>query len=136
VLHDRAADPAAPLSPTGRSLHDRFVAAIDDDIDVPAALALLREVLRTDLDDDERRWLVLDADLVLGLDLHRVWDRSAVDDSSEVPEAISRLVAARSVARQQRDFERSDAIRDQLDDLGWTVVDGPDGSLVHRREQA
>jgi cysteinyl-tRNA synthetase len=136
VMHDRAAEPSAPLSSAGRSMHDRFVAAIDDDLDMPAALALLREVLRTDLGDDERRWLVLDADLVLGLDLHRVWDQSAVDDSGEVPEAISRLVAARAVARQDRDFARSDAIRDQLADLGWTVVDGPDGSRVHLLDKA
>ena len=57
------------------ALHDRFVAAIDDDLDLPTALAVVREALRTpDLAADERRWLVLDADLVLGLDLDRVWD--------------------------------------------------------------
>ena len=36
--------------------------------------AVVRETLRADLPADERRWLVLDADLVLGLDLDRVWD--------------------------------------------------------------
>jgi cysteinyl-tRNA synthetase len=41
--HDRAADPHAPLSATGRNLHDRFVAAIDDDLDMPGALALVRQ---------------------------------------------------------------------------------------------
>jgi hypothetical protein len=40
------------------------VAAIDNDLDLPAALAIVREILRADLAADERRWLVLDTDLV------------------------------------------------------------------------
>ena len=36
--------PAAPLSAAGRALHDRFVAAIDDDLDLPTALAVVREI--------------------------------------------------------------------------------------------
>ena len=46
VPGDRAARPPLPCPRPGRALHDRFVAAIDDDLDMPAALALLREILR------------------------------------------------------------------------------------------
>ena len=49
LVPDRASEPAAPLSVDGRALHDRFVAAIDDDLDLPVALALLREILRAPL---------------------------------------------------------------------------------------
>src|SRR5204863_1869736 len=72
-IRDRAGSPGAPLSAEGRTFHDRFVAALDDDLDLPRALALVREILRSRLSPDERRWLILDADLVLGLDLHRTW---------------------------------------------------------------
>ena len=47
VATDRATTPSAPLSPDGRAFHDRFVEAIDDDLDMPVALALLREILRS-----------------------------------------------------------------------------------------
>ena len=63
-----------PCRPTAARFHDRFVAAIDDDLDMPVALALLREILRAPIAADERRWLILDADAVLGLDLDRVWE--------------------------------------------------------------
>ena len=66
-----AGAPDVPLRPdAGRALHDRFVAAIDDDLDTPAALRSRgrRSAPRC---RDERRWLVLDFDLVLGLDLDR-----------------------------------------------------------------
>jgi cysteinyl-tRNA synthetase len=71
-LTDRAHAPNASLSAEGRALHDRFVDAIDDDLDLPTALAVVREAVRAPIPDDERRWLALDADFVLGLDLDRV----------------------------------------------------------------
>ena len=66
ALTDRAHAPAAPLSAAGLALHHRFVDAIDDDLDLPTALAVVRETLRPTCPADERRWLVLDADAVLG----------------------------------------------------------------------
>jgi cysteinyl-tRNA synthetase len=128
-LADRAGAPSAPLSSEGRAFHDRFVAAVDDDLDMPVALALLREILRAPLSDDERRWLVLDADLVLGLDLDRVWEDAGAADEA-VPADVAALVEARTAARSARDWTRADALRDELERLGWTVTDGPDGPTV------
>jgi cysteinyl-tRNA synthetase len=137
---DRAADPSAPLSPAGRRLHDRFVTAIDDDLDLPTGLALLREILRSDLPADERRWLVLDADAVLGLDLHRVWeaDRTGTSEGEHSmpegpPAAAAALLAERTAARAARDFGRADQLRDDLAGLGWDVVDEPTGSRLERK---
>ena len=129
-LTDRASSPTAPLSPEGRALHDRFVAAIDDDLDLPVALALLREILRAPLADDERRWLILDADLVLGLDLDRVWAEPAA--AEVVPADVMAILDARDAARAARDWPRADALRADLEHLGWTVIDGPDGSTLER----
>ncbi|MGZ8437515.1 MAG: cysteine--tRNA ligase [Candidatus Limnocylindrales bacterium] len=129
VPRDRAGEPSAPLSPGGAAFHARFVAAIDDDLDMPTALALVREILRSRLSADERRWLVLDGDLVLGLDLHRAWDEPTI---ASPPDAVTALVAERATARARRDFARSDAIRAELAGLGWEVVDGPDGSTLRR----
>jgi len=130
VTGDRASEPTAPLSAAGRALHDRFVEAIDNDLEMPAALSLVREILRASVSEDERRWLVLDADLVLGLDLHRAWDEPR---GEELPDAVAALAAERSAARARRDFAPADAIRDQLATLGWEVIDGPEQSSVRRR---
>ncbi len=130
---DRAAMPAAPLSAEGRALHDRFVAAIDDDLDMPVALALLREILRSPIEADERRWLLLDADAVLGLDLHRVWDAAPVVDAT-VPEEVRALVADRDAARAARDYPTADALRARIEALGWDVIDTPEGTRARRRD--
>jgi len=136
---DRATTPGAPLSDPGRAFHDRFVTAVDDDLDMPAALALLREILRAPIPDDERRWLILDADAVLGLDLDRVWDvaaeAEAVRHDDPIPPETEALRAERDAARASRDYARADAIRGQLAAAGWEVTDGPDGSHLTRRGQ-
>lgn len=137
VLGDRAHRPAAPLSHAGRVLHGRFVTAIDDDLDLPTGLAVVRETLRAPLAVDERRWLVLDADLVLGLDLHRVWSAEAGADrgaSTDLrPAGVQDRLDARAAARAKRDFARADAIRTELADEGWDVVDEPGGRSTARR---
>jgi cysteinyl-tRNA synthetase len=128
-LSDRAHAPSGTLSTIGRELHGRLVAALDDDLDLPTALAVVRETLRADLDADERRWLILDADYVLGLDL----DRAAAPETS-LPREVSALVDARALARRGRDFATSDDLRARLAGLGFEVTDGPEGQTVRRRD--
>ena len=137
-LTDRAGSPSAPLSPPGRRLHDRFGAAIDDDLDLPTALAVVRETVRADLPPDERRWLVLDADLVLGLDLDRAWDPGGGAGTRRRRRTTfrprpDRFCEARSAARAARDWARADALRDELAAMGIEVVDAPDGTTWRRR---
>jgi cysteinyl-tRNA synthetase len=129
---DRANAPAAPLSEAGRRLHARFVAAIDDDLDLPVALAVVREMLRAPLAADEKRWLVLDADAVLGLDLDRVW---AMPRETRLPPGAKALIAARSAAREAGDWAHADALRAELAALGLEVVDYPDGPSVVSRSR-
>jgi cysteinyl-tRNA synthetase len=140
VPRNRADEPTAPLSAVGRTLHDRFVTAIDDDLDMPGALALLREILRASISPDERKWLILDADQVLGLDLHRVWDAAPSDagagserGSGEPPAEILSRLADRTSARGAGDYALADAIRAELATLGWEVVDHPTGSRIQPR---
>ena len=109
------------------------MAALDDDLDLPAALVVVRETLRSDLPADERRWLVLDADAVLGLDLHRVWERDSARADEAIPAEVTTLLAQREAARSGRDYARADALRDEIGELGWDVVDAPEGSTVRRR---
>jgi cysteinyl-tRNA synthetase len=130
VLADRAGAAAAPLSPEGRELHERFVAAIDDDLDLPTAVATIHAILRADLPADERRWLVLDADAVLGLDLDRAWEPRPSAES--VAPRTQALLDARVRARAAHDWSEADRIRDELRDLGVEPVDLPDGTSVLR----
>jgi cysteinyl-tRNA synthetase len=136
ALSDRAHEPGAPLSEAGRTLHERFAAAIDDDLDTPTALRIARETLRAQIPADERRWLVLDMDFVLGLDLEKdlasaAGARSA--EASQLPQGAAELLAARAHARANRDWAAADRLRDELRDLGVEPIDRADGTSDWRR---
>jgi len=126
------------LSPAATDLHRRFVAAVEADLDMPRALAVIREALKARLADDELRWVVLDADAVLGLDLHLAWspapgsERDVAGADLALPAEIQDLVDARTAARAGRDFAQADALRAELLGQGYEVIDQPGSSLVRR----
>jgi cysteinyl-tRNA synthetase len=131
-VSDRAGQPAAPLSPAGVAHHEAFVRAIDDDLDMPTALRATRQALADRrLSDDERRWLALDQDWVLGLDLDRVWS-----EEPRLPDGAGDLLRERAAARARGEFAAADRFRDELRALGVEPIDRPDGSSDWRPREA
>ena len=115
-----AADPQKGWSKEAEQVRDAFHTAINDDLDLPTALSITREVARDgEIEPAERRRLILDFDRVLGLRLDTV--------EAKKPRAISNealvLVHERDQARAARDWKRSDELRDQLTALGFEVRD-------------
>ena len=100
---------------------ERFRAALADDLDLPAAMALVSELVRSDLAPGAKAALLKDWDRVLGLDLHRV------DKGSMLPDGAAELLAAREKARAAKDYAESDRLRDRLAALGVQVTDTPAG---------
>jgi cysteinyl-tRNA synthetase len=103
---------------------NRFFGAINDDLNMPRALAVVQEMLKSDIDPMQKYVTILDFDRVLGLDLDRV------HQSEALPEKVGRLVEARRKARETRDFDASDRLRDQIQALGYMVQDTKDGMKI------
>jgi cysteinyl-tRNA synthetase len=108
-----------------------FRALMDDDLDTPGVMALLSDVVRnanTDADAgrnaDAQAAAVFELTGVLGLDLR--------SESGDIDAGTQALVDERDAARAARDFARADALRDELQALGWTVEDTPEGTRIHR----
>jgi cysteinyl-tRNA synthetase len=98
-------------------LESRFRAALADDLDLPAAMALVSELSHSAIAPATKAFLLRSWDRVLGLDL----DRSAPDVA--LPDGAAELLAAREQARAAKDFATSDRLRDDLAALGVTVTD-------------
>jgi cysteinyl-tRNA synthetase len=144
----RAGDPGDAVPDTG--VLDAFRAAMDDDFDNAAALAAVFDAVRAGnrmLDAggdpgslvaayDELMWVL---GLVEGVgSLTDLADRLAglaarFASPGESPEGqVEGLLAARTAARDARDWATADGIRDALADLGIVVEDGAGGSRWHR----
>ena len=108
-------------TPEADAFEARFQAAIADDLDLPAAMALVSEVVRSGLPGPEKGLLLRRWDRVLGLDL----DRSA--PSLDLPAAAPELLEARQRARAAKNFKESDRLRDQLAAMGVVVTDTANG---------
>ena len=112
---------AASDGPRG-DYSERFLAAINDDLDLPIAMALVSELVHSDLAPGAKAALLLDWDRVLGLDLGR-----AAPEAAELPPGAAALVAQREKARAATDWATSDRLRAELAGLGVQVTDGPNG---------
>lgn len=101
----------------------RFADAVADDLGTPRGLAVAHEVASaSDLSDAQRRALLLDFDRVLGLSLD-----APIPEEAPLPKGAAELLERRATARAAKDFAASDALRDELAELGVEVRDTPDG---------
>ena len=94
----------------------RFAAALEDDFNTPAALAILHEWREHAL---LRRALGLFGLETLAAEEH-------------APAEIRELAEARQAARAERDFEQADRLREELERRGWEARDEPDGYRLVR----
>ena len=126
-LRDLAAQaPDGPSTTPGREATlalDRINEALNDDLNAPKALGLLRSFLKIDSVPAADRLLVaLDSDRVFGLAMSE-----AVSTPQELAPDLAALMSEREQARQARDYARSDALREQLRQAGVLIEDTPDG---------
>jgi cysteinyl-tRNA synthetase len=105
---------------------NRFTAYINNDLNMPQAVALTWELVKNDLPAAVKKATIYEFDRVLGLDLAK-WEPS----EEVVPEEIVRLVEQRQQARTEKRWQDADALRDQVIAAGYTIEDTPQGPRVH-----
>jgi len=116
---------------------DRFRARMDDDLDTPGAMADIFDLVsRANSSADARDDGAAAAAAhdvralcgALGLALR--------EETGEVDDEARALAAERDAARAAKDWDRADALRAELTTRGWTVEDGPSGTVLRRGKPA
>jgi cysteinyl-tRNA synthetase len=105
------------------ALRESFFAALREDFNTPAALAIVFEWVRAANRSSDA---VGHADLSEMLDVLGLANLLEVVEVETSAEAVA-LIEGRERARSEGDFASADALRNQLRALGWEVRDGPDG---------
>jgi len=103
------------------AFREKFLEAVNDDLNLPRAMAVIQEMLKSDIPSSEKHTTILDFDRVLGLSLDQV------DKPQELPAEIQKRVEARLRAREAKNWAESDRLRDEIQALGYTVKDTRDG---------
>jgi cysteinyl-tRNA synthetase len=152
-----------PQPPPPTDWHSRFVAALDDDLNLPRAVGIVWEMLRHNraTPNDRKLALLLEFDQVLGLGLEE-WLRQTKEEggrtkdeerqvqygattfantrssfvfgrSSQLPEQIAGLVAERETLRSASRYPEADALRERIRAAGYSVRDTRAGPVVGLR---
>lgn len=134
-LRDVAFAEGADLAKECVACEQAFAEALDDDLNVSSALAVIFDFVRVSnriLDDDAVSAEGARAALDLLNRLDEVVGLLGDAPESEVPQSVLDRMAERQEARRAKDFARADAVRDSLAADGWILEDTPDGPRVKR----
>ncbi|MDR3319080.1 MAG: cysteine--tRNA ligase [Clostridiales bacterium] len=109
-----------------------FSAAISDDLNIPYALGLLFTMLKESKSKDIYA-LALRFDGVFALDLDKAAASGvAAPENFDIPEEITALAEKRVKAKALKDFAGADALRKEIADKGYTVIDVPGGYKINK----
>jgi cysteinyl-tRNA synthetase len=128
---------SAKLQPANAAVYD----ALLDDINTPEAIATLHAAAKTlnkatdasAIAEAKAELLVGGALLGLLSDDPEAWFQRRVGQGGPAAEEIEALIQERLLARNTRDFDRADEIRQALEEQGVLLEDGPDGTQWRRR---
>ena len=109
---------------------DSFKAAMDNDLNTSLALTEVYNVLKADITDATKVYLIEKFDYVLGLDLLNPKKKEQKSDDALTKE-IEDLIEKRTLARQNKDWATADSIRDRLKEMHVVVKDTPNGIEWH-----
>ncbi len=108
---------------------EKFKNYLEDDLDTPRAVTTLWELIKDpDISNADKKATILDFDKVFGLD----FENQSAKLIEEIPEEVLKLASEREEARKNKDFKKSDELRDKINSLGYEVKDTPEGQKVSK----
>ena len=109
-------------------IEENFHKAINDDMNMPLAMSYVWETAKFEKKNPNMAKLLMKFDTVLGLKI----DVMQESNNGEIPEEILGLLEKRKVARDQKDWKKSDEIRDLLKEKGYMVKDTKNGQELDK----
>ena len=102
----------------------RFVSAVNNDLNFPQGLAVVWEMIKSNIPGLDKLELLLDWDQILGLGL------ANTQEGIKVPEEVTKLVGERESLRKAGKFVEGDKVRMQIEALGFTIKDTATGPVI------
>ncbi|EKD90165.1 MAG: hypothetical protein ACD_32C00003G0003 [uncultured bacterium] len=103
----------------------KFTEAVNNDLNMPQALAVLWDLVKSDYPTSAKAQTLLQMDKILGLGLEQY-----VGKKIRIPEEVQKLINQREQVRKAGDFKTSDKLRHQIKKLGFEIEDTPKGTNI------
>ncbi len=103
----------------------RFREAVENDLNMPQAIAIMWEMVKSNIPDLDKWELITDWDRVLGLSLRQV-----SNNKLQIPNEIGKLVKEREELRKQKQWREADEIRKEIEASGFKVEDQGKESIL------
>jgi cysteinyl-tRNA synthetase len=105
--------------------NDMFKEALENDLNTANALTVLYEVIKSDIGNNTKLKLIESFDKVLSLDLLK---EEEID--KEIEEKVNILIEERNKYKSEKNYEKADEIRKQIEDLGVQIKDTREGTKI------
>lgn len=106
---------------------EEFNKAINDDLNMPQAMGIVWDVIKYPIKSKQFAELLLKFDTVLGLNIDKL-----DEDNIELPNDIQKLVEERKKAREDKNWQESDRLRDEIISKGYNIKDTKDGMQISK----
>ncbi len=103
----------------------QFLDSVSNDLNTPQALAVVWETIKSNIPETDKLDLLYSFDEVLGFGL-----RNISKATPDIPPEVSRLLVARNLARDNKQFNDADALRVKIEEAGFEVFDTPEGARL------
>lgn len=107
----------------------KFKEYLEDDLDTPRALTLLWDIFKDkNVSLSDKKATILNFDKVFGLGFENLKEAKEIS----IPKEIIKLVEERELARKNKDFKKSDELRNRINSLGYEIKDLLDESQIYK----
>ena len=105
---------------------NKFKEAINDDLNMSEALSIMWNVAKSKVKSEKNAKLLKEFDSVMKLSIDKE------EETLDIPEEINEILNERKEARENKDFAKSDMLRDLLAEKGYEVKDTKEGQKINK----
>jgi cysteinyl-tRNA synthetase len=109
---------------------EKFKEELTNNLNMSGVLALINELLKSDHSKEDVLATILDFDRVLGLDLEKSLKGEKLEPKED-PE-LEKLLKERIEAKKEKDYDRADKLRNNIEKLGYKVLDTKKGQKLEK----
>ena len=114
--------------------HDKMLSAMSDNLKTASVLVLVQDFIKSpDINNATKLALIEFTDDLLGLQFIDRAKKLADLEKESAPAEILALAQQRANAKQNKDWATADALRNQIDAAGWTILDSKDGYKIVKK---